>query len=221
MQFSKHAAVCFLAGSLIILVGGCQPNIEVEVVDLNKVLDIFDQTLQQLDGDDKEATSAEQLKDVTEEDKDKESEFLTKFANNLNQAKLIKGPIGVEFASAGTIDGFSDKDGNNIRSTSEKQLFSLDLDPARNRVVATDNGGHYRDHQYRPRFGFFTGYMLGSMMNRSNSYYTGARATSKPDYSNKSMSPKNYHASAVSKAKTAARASYRSRSGSRGFSFGK
>ena len=222
MRFSNFQNALLLMGAgIVFLFAGCQPNVNVEVVDLNKVLDVFEKTLAELDGDDKEAASADDIKSLKEEDKEKENLFLTTFATNLNKAKIMKDPVGVEFANAGTINGFTDKDGNNQKSSTEKQVFTLDLDMERNRVVATDNNNHYRDYHYRPRFGFFSGYMLGSMLSRSNSYYSGPRATAKPDYSKKTMSPKNYHSSAVAKAKSAARSSYRSRSGSRGFSFGK
>ena len=219
MQFAKVNYVSFLLFSVAaILVAGC--STPVDVVDLNKVLDTFESTLVQLDGDD-ETGSSDALAQPVEENKEKESEFLTTFAKNLNTAKVVKRTVGVEFNASGSIIGFADSDKNNTKSATEQQLFTIDIDAERNRVVASDTGGHYRDHQYRPRFGFFSGYMLGSMLNRNNSYYSGARASAKPDFSKKTMSPKNYHASAVSKAKTTARSSSRTKSGSRGFSFGK
>ena len=219
MQFAKVNYVSFLLFSVAaIFVAGC--STPVDVVDLNKVLDTFESTLVQLDGDD-ETGSSDALAQPVEENKEKESEFLATFAKNLNTAKVVKRTVGVEFNASGSIIGFADSDKNNTKSATEQQLFTIDIDAERNRVVASDTGGHYRDHQYRPRFGFFSGYMLGSMLNRNNSYYSGARASAKPDFSKKTMSPKNYHASAVSKAKTTARSSSRTKSGSRGFSFGK
>lgn len=222
MRFTKlNFIVAMLLSVGIVSFAGCTSTVNVDVVDLNKVLDAFETTLEELDGED-ESGSAESLNQPVEEDKEKESEFLTAFAKNLNTANVTKGPVGVEFNESGSIIGFADSDNNNVKSSAEKQVFTLDLDFERNRVVASDNSGHYRDHRYRPRFGFFSGYMLASMLNRNNSYYTGARASARPDYSKKTMSPKNYHSSAVSKAKTAARrTSTRSRSGSKGFSFGK
>ena len=221
MRYLKLNFVVAMLAVGIVSIAGCTSTVNVDIVDLNKVLDAFETTLTELDGED-ESGSADSLNQPVEEDKGKESEFLTAFAKNLNTAKVMRGPVGVEFNESGSIIGFADGDKNNIKAGSEKTVFTLDLDLDRNRVVASDNSGHYRDHRYRPRFGFFSGYMLGSMLNRNNRYYSGSRASARPDYSKKTMSPKNYHTSAVSKAKTAARrTSTRSRSGSKGFSFGK
>jgi len=126
----------------------------------------------------------------------------------------------VKFADSGTVLGFADANGNNKQDTGEKELFTVDIDPAKKRLIASDKT-YYRDRAYRPRFGFFTGYMFGSMMGRNRSYYSGSRASMKPNWGSKSMSSKGYHKAALSKARTSARSSARSRSGSKGFSFGK
>ncbi len=234
------AACAGLVGLLAL--NGCSSG-NVEVVDLNKVLDVFQATLTELDGVDESVTAssvtgtspdngaetpnatdpgaAKEEPAKQEEKEEHTTKFLTLFAKKLNEAKVSANPVGVEFAQSGTIKGFTDTNSNNTRDSGEKDLFTLDIDAANSRVVASD-GTYYRDHRYRPRFGFFSGYMIGSMMNRNRSYYSGSRAAMKPDFSKKTMSPKSYHSSAVTKARTAARSSgARSRSGSRGMSFGK
>jgi len=201
---------------------GCAPD--VEVIDLNRVLDVFQETLDEVDGEDKSSVDSSAIAEVQEgqdaEGEKQKAEFLGAFANNLNEAKLISSPIGVKFAPDGALHGFKDADKNNAQSTTEPKLFQIVIDEDRNRLIASDTGGYHRDHSYRPRLGFFSGYMFGSMMGSRNSYFTGARAGLKPDYSRTQMSPKTYHSAAVSKAKTAARAA-RARTGSKGISFGK
>ncbi len=212
----------FLFCVAVISFCGCSPS--VEVVDLNKVLDVFQATLSELDGDDEsvDAAEIEGAEVAAGEEKEKQEQFLATFRTNLNAAKLVASPIGVKMHESGTINGFSDKDNDNVQDSGELELFKVDMDVEGKRLVASDGAGHHRDHTYRRRHGFFTGYMLGSMLNRNRGYYSGARASLKPDYSKTAMSPKTYHKSAVAKAKTAARSSSaRSRSGSRGFSFGK
>ena len=145
MQFAKlryFLFVLFCVGA--VCVAGCSSNVNVDVVDLNKVLDTFESTLAELDGGD-ETGSADALAQPAEEDKEKEKEFLTAFAKNLNAAKVVKRTVGVEFNESGSIIGFADGDKNNTKSTTEQQLFTLDIDAERNRVVASDTGGHYRD----------------------------------------------------------------------------
>ena len=209
---------------LLTLVAGCG-DVSVEVVDLNKVLDIFDQTLTELDkkegGDEAEVAEVK----ADQEKPEKRKEFLDLYAKNLNAAKLIKSKIGVQMEESGDVIGFKDSNGDNKKDTIEKKLFTVMIDSEGGRLIAKDEANHHRDRSYRPRGGFFTGYLIGSMMGRNRSYYTGSRAATKPNYSGMKMSPKNYHASAVSKAKASARSarssSARSRSGSRGMSFGK
>lgn len=226
--------------ALLIIVGGCQSQ-AVNIVDLNKVLDIFQATLNELDGTDvakakvdggddaavdgeaEEAPKADVvgIEVVSEEDKAKQAEFVTLFRTKLNAAKVSAVPVGVTMDESGAVKGFADANNDNVKAAGEKELFKIEIDEQRNRVVASDGGGHYRDHSFRPG-GFFTGYLLGSMLSRNRGYYSGARSNMKPDYGSKQMSSKNYHSSAVSKAKAAARSSSaRSRSGSRGMSFGK
>ena len=216
---------------MLALVGGCSST-PVEVVDLNKVLDIFSATLTELDGkqaadvdaaagDDAENQAVVGVEVVDAEDKEKTESFITLFRTKLNAAKLVSKPIGVKIEDSGVINGFADNDNNNVMGAGEKSIFKIEIDEERNRVVATDGGGHYRDHRYRGR-GLLTGYLLGRMLSRNRGYYTGARANAKPNYGKTNMSPKSYHASAVSKAKASAKASSaRSRSGSKGVSFGK
>ena len=207
---------------LLAFVAGCG-DINVEVVDLNKVLDIFDKTLTELDK--KEGGDEQDVKEVkkAEEKPEKRKEFLDLYAKNLNEAKLIKSKIGVQMEDSGDVVGFKDGNGNGTKDAIEKKLFTVMIDSEGGRLIAKDEANHHRDRSYRPRGGFFTGYLIGSMMGRNRSYYTGPRAAMKPNYKNMQMSPKDYHASAVSKAKSKARASSsaRSRSGSRGMSFGK
>ena len=221
--------------AMLALVAGCSSSVTVDVIDLNKVLDIFSKTLTELDGQKPADVNAEAggnvkaqavvgIEAVDEEDKEKTESFVKLFRTKLNAAKLVSTPIGVKIEDSGVINGFADKDKNNVMGAGEKSLFKIEIDAERNRVVATDNGGHYRDHSYHRSHGLFSGYFFGRMLSRNRGYYTGPRASAKPDYGKKSMSAKSYHASAVSKAKATAKASsssYRSKSGSRGMSFGK
>ena len=229
----RHVIVPFCL-VLMALVGGCS-TITVDVVDLNRVLDLFAETLTELDGEKPANVNAEGGGDageqavvgievVAEEDKDKTESFIKLFRTKLNAANLVSTTIGVKIEESGVITGFADADNNNVMSGGEKSIFRIEIDEERERVVASDGDGHYRDHRYRRRGGIFTGYLLGRMLSRNRGYYTGARSAAKPKYGKTTMSPKSYHSSAVSKARASAKASAsaaRARSGSRGMSFGK
>jgi hypothetical protein len=109
----------------------------------------------------------------------------------------------------------------------ETKEFTVTIDPANNRLVASDNNGYHRPHGYGfSPGGMMMGYMLGPMMGRQGSFYSGAMSSARPNFSNTSMSPANYHQSAVSSVRSRSSASSmssgaRSRTGSKGFSFGK
>ncbi len=232
----KNLLLCAFAISFV-LVSGCslQSSGQVYVIDLNKVLEIFEKVLNEPlpantadagekkdEGkDDSGAAKNNQLAEV-EESKANTEAFLTEFAKQLNDAKLIDKPISVRFKTNGAIAGFVKVDGE-AGGQKEKELFEIQVDKEGNRLVASDkDGNHHRDRPYRYRpGGFFTGYMLGSMLSRQNNYYSGTRT--RPNFSAMKMSPKNYHSSAVSQAKTRMRktSSARTKGGSRGFSFGK
>lgn len=240
MNFLK--AVTLVA--LMVLFTGCESSTNVEVIDLNKVLDIFQATLDELDGNDKEAVAADEIAVANAEgeeapaaekqidakpgdDQQKMDQFKTLFVKKLNEAKLISTSIGVNMAQNGAIEGFGDSNSNNVKDGLEKQLFTIQIDEERQRVIASDGDGHHRDHHYRPRFGFFTGYMFARMFSGQSNYYSGARAGSKPNFGSMQMSSKDYHSGAVAKAKSkyssskSSSYSSKSKTGTRSFSFGK
>lgn len=272
---------CFMAvGLAILVIPGCSSP-KVEVIDLNRVLDILDQTLVQLDGEKTDSFDLSQFRapetspddwsaedgspidllandsapvDTADQASDgdlavaddgaaepaaddlprtldaaKDQEFLALYRENLNtaQPKLMSHPIGVSMEATGAIVGYADRNDNKTQDAGEERLFTVQIDLERGRLLASDTNNHHRDHRYRPMGGFFTAYMLGSMMSRQGSYYSGARAGAKPNFAATPVSPKNYHSNAVSQARAKASSarsssnSVRSRSGSGGFGFGK
>jgi hypothetical protein len=230
---------------LVALFAGCSTRQNVEVVDLNKVLDAVAAALDEAPArQDQPATDSDDTQDQPEdpqaeivaiepvdpdkEDSAKQDEFLKKLAVKLNDMKMIQSKIGVKMNSDGAIEGFTDPNSDMVKDANEKRLFLVEIDAARNRLIASDTYQNNRDYHYHPRpGGFFTGYLLGSMLGRQNSFYGSSGI--QPDFGNRQMSPQNYHANAVSNARAAARrsasssgsGSARSRGGSRGFSFGK
>jgi hypothetical protein len=139
----------------------------------------------------------------------------------------MNGPVGVGMSAGGEIVGFKDSDGDNVQDMGETKEFTVTIDPANNRLVASDNNGYHRPHGYGfSPGGMMMGYMLGSMMGRQGSFYSGAMSSARPNFNNTSMSPANYHQSAVSSVRSRSASSSvssgaRARTGSKGFSFGK
>ncbi|XZE44903.1 hypothetical protein SH467x_000100 [Pirellulaceae bacterium SH467] len=160
-----------------------------------------------------------------QQDPAKEAEFLKRYAAELNKLQVMASPVGVAMAPGGEIIGFKDPNLNNIQDAGEAKEFTVTIDPDNQRLVASDNNGHHRPYGYRPG-GFLTGYLIASMLNRQSGYYSGPNAGARPDFRGTTMSPNDYHKTAVSSARARASASSssssaRMRTGSKGFSFGK
>jgi len=239
-----------LAIALLAFSAGCSTPNDVEVVDLNKVVDALVAVLDEgnaaktaaakeasdaaaaiaaTDGNAEVGSTAEiQAIEPEKQDPAKESEFLKKYAAKLNELKVMKAPVGVSMSAGGEIVGFQDPNENLIQDVGETKQFSVTMDVANNRLVASDNNGYHRPHSYGgfSPGGMMMGYMLGSMMGRQNRFYSGPNAAARPGFTNTPMSPANYHQSAVSTARStrmssSSSSSARTRTGSKGFSFGK
>ncbi|HUP79719.1 MAG TPA: hypothetical protein VM260_14295 [Pirellula sp.] len=232
--------------ALFALVAGCADQ-SVDVVDLNKVVEALvavldegsvaknaapteggDAFVSATDGNAEVSSTAEiQAIEPEKQDPMKESDFLKKYAAKLNEVKVMASPVGVSMTAGGEIVGFRDPNQNLIQDVGESKEFTVTMDVSNNRLVASDNHNNYRPHGYGfSPSGMMMGYMLGSMMGRQNSYYSGAMSSAKPGFSNTPMSPANYHKAAVSSVRSSRISSgtssaARARTGSKGFSFGK
>ena len=248
MKLSRNFLLPAIA--LFAFSAGCSTPEDVDVVDLNKVVDALVAVLDE--GNAAKTAAAKEAADATvaavpategnaevrstaeiqviepeKQDPAKESEFLKKYAAKLNELKVMKTPVGVSMSAGGEIVGFQDPNQNLVQDPDETKEFTVTMDVANNRLVASDNNGYHRPHSYgfRPS-GMMMGYMLGSMMGRQNSFYSGPNATARPGFTNTPMSPSNYHQSAVSSVRStrmssSSSSSARVRTGSKGFSFGK
>lgn len=193
--------------------GGGGP--QVEVINLNKVLDISKNTLNEMDA--KAGDKKIDANDTAAKQKYMD-EFNQTLAKNLNAAKLMSTPIGTKVEREGSILGFTDTNKNMQLDDGrgEQRLFRVEIDKPKNRLIAADlQRGYNRDSDYQfSGTGLLAGMLLGHMLSRQS-----AAGLSSSRYSNTQMSPRNYHSGAVSRARAAASAKSRSRSGS--FSRGK
>ncbi len=206
-----------------------------EVIDLDKVLKIMADTIKDLEpkkttdsSEPKTDAATDKPKAPPAQDKIKEKEFLAKFAENLNKEAVSAKPIGVTMLQNGTVQGFEDRNKNNIKDGSdEKELFKVQIDEKQKRFVASDPQGYHRDHGFGMGMGgFFMGYLMSSMLSRHH-----AAGLSPNRFDNTKMSQPGYHRTAATQARTAPKAggtsgtpgssgAARSRGGSGGFSRG-
>lgn len=197
--------------AFIIFLAGCSDSNEPsEVIDLNKVLDVMVSTLDQMQakmGGEAGGTQPDQAA------REKfMQEFNVQYALNLNEAKLLSKPLGTAVQKDGSISGFVDPNQNMQRDSGENQLFTVEIDEERSRLIATDTqNGHRRDHGFSLG-ALAAGMLIGHLLSRQR-----AAGVNRGKFSNMKMSPRNYHSSAAAKAKASARA----KSGSGSFSRGK
>ncbi len=156
-----------------------------------------------------------------------DSKDLNAFKKDVNdKSKGIytgKDPVDVTMIKDGGVVGYVNKDTEpDYDATKDEKVFELQVAPEEKNVVAKDRyDNHYR---YRPTgSGFFTGYLIGSMLTNQRSYYGGRtyRAPTgvsykKPGYYNRMKS-----SSRSSSFRSGSRSSYRSGSRSGGFGSGK
>jgi len=195
---------------LLLTLAACSGSTPVEVVDLNKVLDVMVTTLDQ-----EQAKMGSEFQGKSEDPAARE-EFMTRFnvkyAENLNKAKLMSQPIGTSVNKDGSISGFIDPNKNMTMDAGEQKIFIVEIDSARNRLIATDTQrGYHRDSGFSMA-GLATGLLIGHLLSRQS-----AAGVNTNKFSNMKMSPQNYHAGAVQQAKASAKA----RSGSGSFNKGK
>lgn len=160
------------------------------------------------------------------EDGDKTKLFLDTFAGELNKRSVDPTKqAAVYIRDDGAIEGFRDVNKDGVRQkASEMQLFWLEIDAPRKRVIVSQKiGGNAYRRPYRTSglgYGLMGGYILGRMMGRQRGYYSRPGRT-RPRYGTMKMSKKGYHKSAMNKARSASKAKARSKGGSKGFRGGK
>lgn len=201
-----------------------------EIIDLDKVLDVMQASLDELnkttpiktdfftDVPEDVASSTSGNDSFLPIPPEKQSNdfnrtFTAKFENDLNAAGLSKNRIGVNLAKDGSVEGYPDYNKNFKQDVNEKTMFKVEIDVERNRLIATDTQNQYRRSSgYSFAQGMFASYLLSSMLGRQRS--AGIRSSR---FAGMKMSSPNYRKSALSKFKRSARSS----GGSRSFKGGK
>ena len=211
--------------TFVLLLASCGSSEPVEVVDMDKVLEIFDRvTSGEVPAEYSEAGATE-VAPLERENAELTKQFLAAFSKELNAAKLSRYPMGILMLESGAIEGFRDLDGSGMKDAREPAIFKIEIDPENNRVVATQQVADqtyrrdrsYRHHRYHG--GYWGYWMMGSMWGRQRSYYSSPSRV-RPSYGSMKMAPTGYHRSAVSRARSSS-GSARSRGGSRSFGGGK
>ncbi len=210
-----------ITGLLLLIIAACSSQ-QKETVDLDKVLNIMQSTLDELNkstpvnsGIYTDNNSSDTMLPIPadNQNEDYNQVFVQKFQKNLNNAQIAKGQIGVQMPKDGSVEGYIDSNNNFSQDINEKTIFKVEIDVERNRLIATDTQNQYRRSTgYSFARGMFAGYLLRSMFGRQR-----GMGIMPSRFSNMKMSRNNYRKSGFfSKTKSA-----RSSGGSRSFKGGK
>lgn len=101
---------------------------------------------------------------------DKHLEQLNGFLQKvLNQdPKLHNGLIATRLGKDAKFTGVDDANGNGVAEETERQLFTIELDAANKRLIATDSSGTGTSRGFSG-MGFIAGALIGSMLGRQRS----------------------------------------------------
>ncbi len=210
-----------MTGLCLMIIAGCSSQ-KKETVDLDKVLNIMQSTLDELNktvpvksGIYTDNTTDGSFAPIPPEKQNDEFNrvFTRRFQQNLNAAKLAQNQIGVNMPQDGSVEGYIDYNSNFSQDSGEKTIFKVELDVERNRLIATDTQNQYRRSTgYSFAQGMFAGYLLRSMFGRQR-----GMGIMPSRFSNMKMSSNNYRTKSTSSAKKSAR----SLGGSKSFKGGK
>lgn len=145
-----------LAGAVLsstVLITACSES--VKPADLDRVLDVTSDTLYQFE------------QSPNAQDKGAVELFAKKLESNMRTAspQVHPGPLGVEAKKDGSFAGYHDKNNNMTRDSGEKDLFTVEIDSEKQRLIATDVSGNVRDHSFSGT-GLIAGLLIGQLLGR-------------------------------------------------------
>ena len=154
----KRVMHVFSAAALSVLLSACGGS--PESADLNAVLD---RTLNGLDRYNTYLTETN-VTDVSDEQMPQLIDSLYESYNA--EPKFYSAPIGVALKEDASFDGFKDDNSNNVKDSGEATIFTVEIDSANQRLIATDETG---TSTFRgAATGFLAGALIGHLLSRQS-----------------------------------------------------
>jgi len=170
-----------IAAASFVLMAGCSSK--VENPDLGKVLDVFIDSLNNF-----EASGTEQ-----EASSETMQAFTDQTHQMLNNPPIMSNPVGLNLREDGSFLGFNDANQNNIQDAGEQDLFTVEIDIERSRLIATDTSGTATDMRFSG-MGFLAGAIIGNLLGRQRA--SGISANS---FASRNVTPRSSYSSARAK----------------------
>ncbi|MFT4924276.1 MAG: hypothetical protein ACI8WB_000354 [Phenylobacterium sp.] len=153
MKHLTRAAFSLIFATTCLLTA-CSSSTPVQV-DLDRVLDITTTTMDRME---------------QESGMDDQDSAMLRFSQalqidiNMAEPKLHSQSIGIALQEDGSINGFSDDNINAIWDDGEADLFKLEIDSEKNRLIASQ-GEYVRDQRFSGS-GLIAGLLIGHMLSR-------------------------------------------------------
>jgi len=154
-----------------------------QTADLGQVLDRTEFVLTEYQG----YLGENGITDVSDQQMAEFTEFYTVVLNS--EPRFYDKTLGLEVMPDAMFLGFADANGNGVQDTDEGKVFTVEIDEANRRLIATDVAGNASGLQFSGT-GFLAGALIGSLINRQR----GAGITP-ASFNNRNATPRsNYRA---------------------------
>ncbi|MEW2919709.1 hypothetical protein AB1A64_21770 [Ruegeria sp. ANG10] len=150
-----------------------------QTADLGQVLDRTEFAINQY----QEYLEANSIAEASDEQVDEFTGYLAQVMNS--DPRFYDEPLGMEVLSDAKFSGFVDPNANGTRDSSEGEIFTIEIDEANNRLIATDTTGQSAGLRFSGA-GFLAGALIGNLISRQRS--AGITASS---FNNRSVTPRN------------------------------
>ncbi|MFT6451525.1 MAG: hypothetical protein ACJA06_001009 [Halocynthiibacter sp.] len=131
--------------------------------------------------------SSNEVAEVTDANMEEFSGFLTQVLNT--DPPVYSKPLGMNVQSDATFLGFADANEDGIQDAGEGKVFTVEIDEANGRLIATDIAGNSSGLRFSGS-GILTGMLLGNMIGRQRG--AGVSAAS---FNNRTVTPRSSYRS--------------------------
>jgi len=165
-----------LIGAASVFLLGCKSE---QTADLGQVLDRSEFALNNYQ-EHLEGTGVSQVAD------EEMAEFIDYYTKVLNaEPRFYAETLGINIQDDASFLGFVDPNSSGIQEEGEGKLFTVEVDEANNRLIATDVAGNSSGLRFSGS-GFLTGMLIGNLIGRQRSAGIGASS-----FNNRTVTPRS------------------------------
>ncbi|WP_282119451.1 hypothetical protein [Ruegeria atlantica] len=149
-----------------------------QTADLGQVLDRTEFAINEY----QEYLTANSIAEASDDQVEEFTEYLTQIMNS--EPRFYDEPLGLEILSDAKFSGYADANANGARDSDEGEIFTIEIDEANRRLIATDTTGESAGLRFSGA-GFLAGALIGNLLSRQRS--AGISASS---FNNRNVTPR-------------------------------